>query len=33
VLIQGPTPELYVPDAEPRLVVNGKQGRLLVDLG
>jgi hypothetical protein len=33
VLIEGPAPELHVADAEPRLVVNGKQGRLLVDLG
>jgi hypothetical protein len=33
VLVEGPTVELYVPDAEPRFLVNGEQGRLLVELG
>jgi hypothetical protein len=31
--IEGPTIELYVPDAEPRFLVNGDQGRLLIELG
>jgi hypothetical protein len=33
LLIEGPTVELYVPDAEPRFLVNGEQGRLLIELG
>jgi hypothetical protein len=33
VLVEGPTVELYVPDAEPRFLVNGEQGRLLDELG
>ena len=32
LVVQGPTVELYVPDAEPRFLVNGDQGRLLIEL-
>jgi hypothetical protein len=31
--IEGPTIELYVPDVQPRFLVNGDQGRLLVQIG
>ena len=32
LIVEGPTVELYVHDAEPRFLVNGEQGRLLIEL-
>jgi hypothetical protein len=32
LVIEGPTVELCVPDAEPRFLVNGEQDRLLIEL-